>query len=97
MNIGYSKGMNQATIHINGQQTQLIVCGIVEGNSDQVIITLNEPVYGCCSEKIELSDTLLILTKTKAGIITTWGKLSPRLSETAEHECVNCFVKAAEE
>lgn len=90
--IGYGKGMNLATIEVNGQQTDLNIQCIVEGNDEQVTLKFSEPVYGCCIESLQLGDVLLKLTKTKEGIVTTWDKLSPRLVETTEKEC-SCFGK----
>ncbi len=91
LTIGFGKGMEQATLFIHGQQTDIILTGIVSGNDEKISISLSEPPYGT-DEDLKSGDLLLTLTKIENGIITTWGKLKPRLVETAETEC-DCFVK----
>lgn len=87
----FGKGEEHATLSIHGQQTEIILTGIVSGNNEKISITLNESASGT-DEDLKSGDLLLTLTKTEKGIVTAWGKLKPRLVETANTEC-DCFVK----
>ena len=87
-------GQEMAMITINGQQTEINFEAFARGGDESISIYFNETVAGSVSEGLSSGDLLFTLTKTEKGIVTTWLKMVPRLVETKEKECLNCFVKA---
>ncbi len=87
-------GQEMAMIAINGQQTQINYEAFARGGEESVSIFFNETVAGSVNEGLSRGDLLLTLTKTEKGVMTNWVKMSPRLAEISETECLNCFVKA---